>query len=85
MDGQIRDERGEFEEVNGEKVLAVKGRYSYLSPDGNIYLVTYVADQNGYRAVSDPFPGKKSLKSSVPLLAKRINPRLVASLTGGAG
>lgn len=75
--------------MNGQKLLVVKGRYSYTGPDGEQYQVIYVSDDNGYRAEGDHLPSnqlkglKSSMKAMVPILAKRINPTLVASLTGG--
>lgn len=73
--------------MNGQKILVVRGKYSYQAPDGNIYLVMYVADQNGYRAVTDPLKEHHSNSFEAPLnlIVRRINPSLVASLTGGAG
>jgi len=34
----------------------VQGQYSWTAPDGNVYTVSYVADENGYRATGDHLP-----------------------------
>uniref|UniRef100_A0A336LXA7 CSON004603 protein n=1 Tax=Culicoides sonorensis TaxID=179676 RepID=A0A336LXA7_CULSO len=85
-DGQIREETGTFEEVDGQKQLVVRGKYSYIGPDGETYQVIYVSDKAGYRPEGDHLPMRKSLKSSMKTvmstLLKRIQPNLVASLVG---
>ena len=45
--GMEREEEGSFSGPDGG--FTVKGRYSYLGPDGVTYTVNFVADKNGYR------------------------------------
>nr|XP_027230121.1 cuticle protein CP575-like [Penaeus vannamei] len=40
-------------EQEGVPGTAVEGEYSWVAPDGNEYVVKYVADHNGYRVVDD--------------------------------
>jgi len=40
--------------VNG--TTNVVGSYSFQAPDGQVYTVTYVADENGVRATGDHLP-----------------------------
>lgn len=42
-------EQGEQKEINGEKGTVVRGSYSYTGPDGVLYEVTYIADENGFQ------------------------------------
>ncbi|KAK3931446.1 Endocuticle structural glycoprotein SgAbd-2 [Frankliniella fusca] len=37
-------------------VVAAQGSYSYTGPDGVVYTVNYIADENGFRAVGDHLP-----------------------------
>ncbi|XP_050342297.1 cuticle protein CP14.6-like [Nymphalis io] len=37
----------------GESTVAVKGSYSWVAPDGLRYVVTYEADELGYRSTID--------------------------------
>ncbi|CAH1640103.1 unnamed protein product [Spodoptera littoralis] len=39
-----------------EGSLAVSGSYSYVGDDGQTYTVTYIADENGYRAEGAHLP-----------------------------
>ncbi|XP_064104239.1 larval cuticle protein 16/17-like [Macrobrachium nipponense] len=40
-------------EQEGQPGRAVEGEYSWVAPDGNEYVVKYVADHLGYRVVED--------------------------------
>ena len=40
-------------EQEGVAGTAVEGEYSWVAPDGNEYVVKYVADHLGYRVVED--------------------------------
>lgn len=84
-DGQLREETGEFEEENGIKTFRVHGRFSYRGPDGVFYEVKYVSDKDGFRPKGDHLPGVAAIKSALPSMKpsiKRIQPSLIASLTG---
>ncbi|XP_052859796.1 endocuticle structural glycoprotein SgAbd-5-like [Anopheles cruzii] len=51
-DGQKREEKAELKasETNPEvQAISVSGSYEYTDADGKHYLVTYTADENGYR------------------------------------
>lgn len=57
IDGQKRYESGGFNE-NG--VWVVRGGYSYIGDDGVEYAVTFIADDQGYRAEGDHLPKVES-------------------------
>ncbi|XP_011565051.2 flexible cuticle protein 12 [Plutella xylostella] len=49
-DGKRQEEQGQLVNPGTEnEALVVRGSYSYTGPDGVVYTVTYVADQNGFQ------------------------------------
>lgn len=56
--GITRTEDGFIKAVPDSKYPAqvMSGSYSYTGPDGNVYTITYVADENGYRAEGSHLP-----------------------------
>lgn len=50
------DEAGELRQGPEGAFLAKRGSYSFTAPDGQTYTVTYVADENGYRAEGAHIP-----------------------------
>ncbi|XP_045446549.1 endocuticle structural glycoprotein SgAbd-5-like [Melitaea cinxia] len=48
-DGVSRKEEAELITVGDHQGIGVKGSYSYFSPDGQQYVVTYTADDKGFR------------------------------------
>lgn len=56
-DGQTREEQGVLKNPGTDnEALSVTGSYSYLGPDGVIYSVRYIADENGFRPEGDHLP-----------------------------
>ncbi|XP_018576797.1 endocuticle structural glycoprotein ABD-5-like [Anoplophora glabripennis] len=56
-DGSHREEQAELKNPGTEnEALAVHGSYTYVGTDGVTYKVTYVADENGYRASGEHIP-----------------------------
>ncbi|XP_023029436.1 endocuticle structural glycoprotein ABD-5 isoform X2 [Leptinotarsa decemlineata] len=56
-DGSQRQEEAELTNAGSEKeALVVHGSYTYVGTDGVTYKVTYVADENGYRASGEHLP-----------------------------
>jgi len=49
-------------EHNGE---AVNGKYSFVGDDGQTYVVSYTADENGYRPVGEHLPTPPPTPESV--------------------
>lgn len=43
-------------ELDATDILVQSGTYSYLAPDGQLISVTWIADENGYRASGDHIP-----------------------------
>ncbi|XP_022816542.1 larval cuticle protein 16/17-like [Spodoptera litura] len=60
-DGIQRTEEGVLkeafdEENNPHKFIAINGVISYVNPDGEVETISYVADENGYRAEGSSIP-----------------------------
>ncbi|CAH2075262.1 unnamed protein product, partial [Iphiclides podalirius] len=70
-DGTKKEEQGELRNAGKEdEFIAVKGSYSWVGPDGVLYTITYIADENGFKPTIEQGPG-----GGVP-------PGVVASLLG---
>eukprot|EP00095_Tigriopus_kingsejongensis_P011781 maker-scaffold119_size336447-snap-gene-1.13 protein:Tk11781 transcript:maker-scaffold119_size336447-snap-gene-1.13-mRNA-1 annotation:"cuticle protein" len=54
--GIVQESSGELRTVNNTEVMVMRGSYSYTGNDGRDYLVSWVADENGYRAEADFLP-----------------------------
>lgn len=56
--GITRTEDGYLKPVETSKYPAqvMSGSYSYTGPDGNVYTITYIADENGFRAEGAHLP-----------------------------
>nr|CAH7754163.1 unnamed protein product [Callosobruchus chinensis] len=49
-DGITKNEDGQVINPGSEnESIAVRGQYSYVGPDGTVYTVTYIADENGFQ------------------------------------
>ncbi|XP_068630659.1 endocuticle structural glycoprotein SgAbd-5-like [Battus philenor] len=48
-DGVSRKEEGQLITVNGHQGIGVKGSYSYNAPNGLQYIVSFVADDKGFK------------------------------------
>lgn len=51
-DGQTRQEQGGL--VGPDQILTVHGSYSYTDSNGNLYEVMYIADDKGFRIITEP-------------------------------
>ncbi|KAK9717968.1 Insect cuticle protein [Popillia japonica] len=48
--GIAADEQGQLKNAGSEnEVMAVRGQFKYLGPDGVTYTITYTADENGFQ------------------------------------
>ncbi|ETN59435.1 cuticular protein 26, RR-1 family [Anopheles darlingi] len=49
-DGTARREEAELRNAGTEnEAIVVRGSYSYTGPDGTVYVINYVADENGFQ------------------------------------
>ncbi|XP_050075964.1 endocuticle structural glycoprotein ABD-5-like [Anopheles maculipalpis] len=49
-DGTSRTEEAELRNAGTDnEALAVRGSYSYTGPDGTVYVINYIADENGFQ------------------------------------
>ncbi|XP_023950145.2 endocuticle structural glycoprotein SgAbd-5 isoform X2 [Bicyclus anynana] len=48
-DGVSRQEEGQLITVGDHQGIGVKGSYSYVAPDGQQYIVSFTADDKGYK------------------------------------
>uniref|UniRef100_A0A182QAE7 Uncharacterized protein n=1 Tax=Anopheles farauti TaxID=69004 RepID=A0A182QAE7_9DIPT len=55
-DGTRAAQDGQQIVVNNQVGTASQGQYTYQGDDGKTYSITYIADENGYRAVGDHLP-----------------------------
>ena len=55
-DNVQRVENGQQVIRENEKFQAIEGSYSYTAPDGKIYTVRYIADENGFQPIGDHIP-----------------------------
>lgn len=55
-DGTKAQESGELKKLDEGEGEVVQGDFSYTAPDGQKYVVTYVADENGYQPVGEHIP-----------------------------
>ncbi|KAG5676767.1 hypothetical protein PVAND_006576 [Polypedilum vanderplanki] len=56
-DGVSRQEEGELKNEGSEdEALVVRGSVTWTSPEGEVFTLNFVADENGYRATGDHLP-----------------------------
>nr|NP_001299568.1 endocuticle structural glycoprotein SgAbd-5-like precursor [Papilio xuthus]BAM18044.1 cuticular protein PxutCPR30 [Papilio xuthus] len=57
-DGSLHEEQGQLKNQGTENEgIAVQGRYAWVGPDGVNYIITYVADENGFQPTIQQGPG----------------------------
>ncbi|XP_041976006.1 endocuticle structural glycoprotein SgAbd-5-like [Aricia agestis] len=57
-DGSKHEEQGQLKNQGTENEgIAVQGQYAWVGPDGVLYTVTYVADENGFQPQIEQGPG----------------------------
>ncbi|KAJ8732074.1 hypothetical protein PYW08_014804 [Mythimna loreyi] len=57
-DGTKHEEQGQLKNQGTEnEAIAVQGQYAWVGPDGVLYTVTYVADENGFQPQIQQGPG----------------------------
>lgn len=49
-DGTKREEKGELKNVGTEnEAMSVTGSYTWVDPEGQLWTVTFIADENGFQ------------------------------------
>ncbi|XP_022916987.1 endocuticle structural glycoprotein SgAbd-4-like [Onthophagus taurus] len=55
-DGTAVEQHGSVRKIENEDSIVAEGKYSYKGPDGVEYVVTYTADENGFKPSGDHIP-----------------------------
>ncbi|EDW50680.1 larval cuticle protein 65Ab1 [Drosophila sechellia] len=56
-DGTSKDEQGELKSIGPDaQAIVARGQFSYTGPDGVVYTVSYVADENGFQPQGSHLP-----------------------------
>ncbi|XP_031769556.2 endocuticle structural protein SgAbd-6-like [Galleria mellonella] len=57
-DGTKQEEQGQLKNQGTEnESISVQGQYSWVGPDGVVYTVSYIADENGFQPRIEQGPG----------------------------
>ncbi|XP_031769547.1 endocuticle structural glycoprotein SgAbd-5-like [Galleria mellonella] len=52
-----REEQGELKNAGTDnEAISIKGSYSWVAPDGVVYKITYIADENGFQPKIEKTP-----------------------------
>jgi hypothetical protein len=72
----IRAEEQGFLKNPGTNVEAqvMQGSYSYTGPDGIVYTIRYIADENGFRAEGAHIPTPPTPIAPVPVVNPALRP-----------
>lgn len=56
-DGVSRQEEAELKNAGSEnEAMSVRGSVTWTSPEGQVFTLNYIADENGYQAQGDHLP-----------------------------
>ncbi|KAL1390223.1 hypothetical protein pipiens_003196 [Culex pipiens pipiens] len=76
---KVKEERVVENAGTDQEKMVVKGEYSYVGPDGEVYTVEYTADENGFQ------PSGSHIPTAPPIqLLKKRSLEYPASHTQGA-
>lgn len=56
-DGTSRQEEAQLKNAGSEnEALSVTGSVTWTAPDGQVFTLNYIADENGYQPIADHLP-----------------------------
>lgn len=55
-DGVVRQETGSVRQLGAEEATEISGQVQWVSPEGQLIQLSYVANENGFQPVGDHLP-----------------------------